>query len=334
MKQLISIIVPIYNAEKYLERCLNSLRNQTYTNLEILLIDDGSNDNSASICLEFVNSDERFRYYYQENKGVSAARNCGLKLSNGEYVGFCDGDDWIDEDMYEVLLNLALDNNADISICSIYRDYLYQYDKQNGDEYKIILKPREAIAEMNKGELFAGHLVNKLCKRSVIRDIYLNENISMMEDMVFMWEAFHRSKLVAFQNVKKYHYFQISASLSHIYRKSYWSIQEACNCMLKMMEKNYPENLLFARRTVLFGNTILAARISEAGKLGKKEYKLIMLEINRNYSKKAADMLPKGDRKKLYVLRYNRLIFNLYIYAAMKKRTLQNMKHSFNLIGE
>lgn len=115
MNNLISIIVPVYNAEAYLEKCVESLINQTYRNIEIILINDGSNDSSERICLKFANEDKRVKYFKQSNSGAAAARNKGLDNASGNYIGFVDSDDFVDEDMFEVLLKFALDNDADAS---------------------------------------------------------------------------------------------------------------------------------------------------------------------------------------------------------------------------
>ena len=118
MEPLISVIVPIYNAEQYIDRCIKSILKQTYSNLEVLLIDDGSSDGSSSICKQYELSDNRVHYYHQHNSGVSAARNKGLDIAKGEYIGFCDADDWIESDMYEVLYSMINSSQSDIAICS------------------------------------------------------------------------------------------------------------------------------------------------------------------------------------------------------------------------
>lgn len=113
----ISIIVPIYNSEAYLEKCLFSLQAQTYSNLEVLMIDDGSTDRSAEICIKYSNADKRFQYYYQENQGQSAARNHGLQRANGDIIGFCDSDDWVSPDYYDLLCRPLTDSLCDCAIC-------------------------------------------------------------------------------------------------------------------------------------------------------------------------------------------------------------------------
>ena len=119
---LISVIIPVYNVEAYLQRCIESVMNQTYCNLEIILVDDGSTDGSSQLCDKYVNLDQRFRVLHKKNAGVGEARNDGLKMSTGEYIAFLDPDDWIDRDMYSVLMTAIQEENAQAAFCSFYRE--------------------------------------------------------------------------------------------------------------------------------------------------------------------------------------------------------------------
>lgn len=114
-KPIISIVVPVYNAGNYLCQCIESLRAQTYVNIEIILVDDGSKDHSREICLEFAEKDQRIHYYYQNNAGAAVARNNGIAHATGDYIGFVDSDDYIDSDMYEVLLDAIVKNDAQVA---------------------------------------------------------------------------------------------------------------------------------------------------------------------------------------------------------------------------
>lgn len=144
ISDLISVIVPVYNVEKYLPQCISSILNQTIQNLEIILVDDGSLDNSGKICDDFSKNDNRIIVVHKENGGLSSARNAGLKIANGNYIGFVDSDDWLDENMYETLLKLINDTNADISYCNFFRT-------ANGNE-KISPINNEIIESFNNIE--------------------------------------------------------------------------------------------------------------------------------------------------------------------------------------
>ena len=122
MEKTISVIVPIYNVEKYLDRCLKSIINQTYKNLEIILIDDGSPDNCGTICDEYAKKDNRIKVVHKDNGGLVKARNTGLDIATGEYISFIDPDDWIELNMYEEMIKIADETNTDIVRCGYYRD--------------------------------------------------------------------------------------------------------------------------------------------------------------------------------------------------------------------
>ena len=131
---LISVIIPVYNIEPYIERCIRSVIAQTYKNLEIIVVDDGSTDNGGRICDKIAAEDSRIKVIHQPNNGLSAARNTGIKESHGEYIGFVDGDDFIDSDMYEYLYALISDNHADISFCRFRRYDFPDAWKYNNEE--------------------------------------------------------------------------------------------------------------------------------------------------------------------------------------------------------
>lgn len=117
MSAKISIIVPVYNIEKYIVRCIESILNQTYSNLEIILVDDGSTDSSGGICDEYAKKDDRIVVIHKVNGGLSDARNAGLKVVTGDYIGYVDGDDWIDSTMYEDMLSVMEAKDIKLSIC-------------------------------------------------------------------------------------------------------------------------------------------------------------------------------------------------------------------------
>ena len=146
---LISIIIPVYNVEKYLAKCLDSVLNQTYKNLEIILVDDGSKDNSGAICDEYAKRDNRIIVVHQKNSGVSKARNLGMSMATGDYIGFIDSDDTIEANMYEVLLKNAIESGAEISYCGLKQIQLDgKIDYSNNTLEKRVVKKEEAIKDI------------------------------------------------------------------------------------------------------------------------------------------------------------------------------------------
>ena len=182
----LSIIVPIYNVEAYLPRCLDSILAQTFTDFELILVDDGSPDRCGEIMEEYAAQDGRIITVHQENLGVSAARNAGLRLAQGTYIGFVDPDDWIDPEMYVVLLAMMKETGSDLGICD-WRDSYPNGGKQDHlASVKTLLDQEELIKE-----LFAvprsvgGSVCNKLFKRALIRDLF-DETLTICEDNVFL----------------------------------------------------------------------------------------------------------------------------------------------------
>ena len=188
-KALISIIVPIYNVEKYLRQCLDSVLNQTYQNFECLLINDGSPDNSAGICKEYVDKDARFHYFEKENGGLASARNFGIKYSKGKYITFIDSDDWVESDYLEVLHSKIKEYNTDFVISSYKKFdmdedcfYLHIWDQ---DYYERIWTSQELLSQLPNLENYDGSYTvswGKLFKRSLFDEILFNEQRKFGED--------------------------------------------------------------------------------------------------------------------------------------------------------
>ena len=160
----ISIIVPIYNIEKYLPRCLESILAQTYKNIEVILVDDGSVDNSGMIADTYARNDQRIIVIHQVNKGVSAARNAGLDLATGDYIGFVDGDDYIEPDMYEILMRIIDEQQVDIAHCGYQMVYPSRIDYYYNTREKQKMNREEGVFELLKGRKIEPGLWNKLYK--------------------------------------------------------------------------------------------------------------------------------------------------------------------------
>ncbi len=208
MKEIISVIIPIYNMEKYLTRCLDSVINETYKNLEILLINDGSTDNSEKICLEYAEKDKRIKYFYKENGGQGSARNMGLDIATGDYIAFVDSDDFIELDMYEILMNNIKQYDADISCC----DGICSFDRVSHDK---------KIREFNNNEIMREHLNNnkgtghspcdKLYRSVIFNDIRFPK-MRAFEDCATIYKVFAKAQKVVYQNVELYHYIERESS--------------------------------------------------------------------------------------------------------------------------
>ena len=206
MKPLVSVIVPCYNSEKYIERCIISILNQTYNNIEIIIIDDGSTDSSLDIIKRLSNNYDNIKYIHQSNSGVSAARNKGLSNANGDYITFVDSDDTILPEMYETLMELIVSHKADISHCSYQRIKGNNIKKLGGTNLVEVYDSKTALAYLLKGEKFSPSICNKLYSKKCISNIRLNTEISINEDYLFNYFLFCNSKKIVYIDKCFYEY--------------------------------------------------------------------------------------------------------------------------------
>lgn len=211
MQQLISIIVPIYNAEKYLERSLTCLLKQTYSNLEFILIDDGSTDNSWRICEKYKKNDSRFKTYHIPNSGASLARKYGLNKSSGEYISFIDADDYIDNKYIEHLYSLILKFKVNISSCKVVRVETEQEINNNYSE-EYLLKFDELMPRFFKYEFWG--FPGKLYKKSIFDNIIF-PSATLSEDYFVMAQLFINEQSMAYTDANLYYYEYHPNSLSH-----------------------------------------------------------------------------------------------------------------------
>lgn len=206
VQNLISVIIPIYNAAPYIERCLLSVVNQTYRNLEIIIVNDGSTDNTGEIIDRFAKIDERIIVIHKENTGVSDTRNRGLDIARGDYVGFVDGDDEAHLDMFEFLLANARKYNADISHCGFELVNPDQTIPINGTGVVVVQNRSESITSLLQGKLFEPSNWNKLFKRELLNGLRYAIDIRINEDLLFNVEAFNQCERAVYEDVVKYRY--------------------------------------------------------------------------------------------------------------------------------
>lgn len=209
---VVSIIVPVFNVARYLDDCVESLVKQTYQKLEILLIDDGSTDNSGLLCDKWAQRDSRIKVIHTLNHGVSHARNIGLQNARGDFIGFVDADDWVEHDMYEKMLKFMLETQTDICVSAYVKDTNNNIERpfrtlpsQVFLRDEIILQTFRHVSS-TKEKIISWELWDKLFSKKVVKNIRLNEKITMGEDALFYWEALSKSNKIAYLPLYKYHY--------------------------------------------------------------------------------------------------------------------------------
>lgn len=295
MKQLISVIIPAYNIEQYIERCLESVCGQTYSRLEIIVIDDGSTDGTGNIIDELAKKDSRIITIHKENGGVSAARNTGLDIAKGDYIGFVDGDDIIESDMYELLLRNALKYQADISHCGYQMVFPNRVDHYYNTGEVRIQNQYEGVYDLIKADKVEPGLWNKLYKRELVSAHRLDNKIKINEDLLYNYILFKEAKISVFEDVSKYHYMirSNSASTSKINKNK---LEDPLLVLQKMMKQETGETyqLLEKRYTYLLEKVVsmksskLDDELVEIYKKRRDELRSIIKshDLKANYTKK------------------------------------------------
>lgn len=209
---MISVIIPVYNTGRYLPALIESIENQTYQDLEIVFINDGSTDGSESILDAFALKDSRVKVIHQKNGGVSAARNAGLDVATGDYITFADSDDTLEPDLYETLMALVKEYHVEISHCSYNRIQNGQV-KPVGNTGKIYLHTQvEALRELTCGSLFTGGCWNKLYSRELFDGIRFDPSLKLSEDELINFQVFSRVDTIVYRDVSKYNYVDSTTS--------------------------------------------------------------------------------------------------------------------------
>lgn len=209
---VVSILIPAYNTGAFIGKCLDSVVNQTYQKLQIVIIDDGSIDNTPDICNLYSEKDNRVEFYTQENQGVAATRNNLLQKVKGDYVLFVDADDWIESDMVEYLVSTAVKYYSQITMCDRVFNETMPFIVHPTES---VLNKEEAIKDFLYHEYFVGSLCNKLIKASIIGNTLFDPRISYGEDALFVWNILQNVDTVAVSDKQLYHYRMNQESISH-----------------------------------------------------------------------------------------------------------------------
>ena len=206
---LISIVVPIYNVEQYLKRCVDTIINQTYKNIEIILVDDGATDNSGKICDEYIQKDNRIKVIHKENGGLSDARNVGLENANGKYIAFIDSDDYISKDFIQKLYKFCIENGCEIAQCSYQRVYDNSSisENTNAEIVTTIMNRNEAILKMFASKNSEYTVAwNKLYKTSLFNSGIRYPKGMLHEDEATTYKLFYEAKKIVVTNEELYYY--------------------------------------------------------------------------------------------------------------------------------
>ena len=315
-KTVVSILIPAYNVASFLPKCLETVLGQTYTDLQVVVVDDGSKDDTLTVANTYSAKDARLEVYHQENQGVAATRNHLLDRVKGDYVLFVDADDWIESDMVEYLMNVAQNHSADFVMC----DHVINDAESSREEPNVFeLDQEHAIVDFLHHDYFIGALWNKLFKREVTEGIRFNERIWYGEDALFTWGVLQRTQRVVVSSKQLYHQYMNEESISHQafgYKKltghKTWAI------LTNEVEEKWPQYTNLVHGVFARSDMHLLQAAAQSRYLKDEHIKELQRNVRKNY--KYLKPLLKHDFKKLM---YATMIMYWYgfgkIYYALNK---------------
>lgn len=275
---LISVIIPVYNVEKYLSKCLDSVIRQTYKNLEIIVIDDGSTDSSAELCDKYSKTDSRIKVIHQKNGGLSFARNIGLSIAKGDYIGFVDADDWIHPDMYRHLIGIIEKYQADISTVEPIKVTNDVALEERYPEIKIVTFTQQEYAKMYfkiGTQKILYYVWNRLYKRELFEKNHFNKKFSIGEDVVASYKAWSKAHTIVVSNQPMYYYRQQSGMTSS-FNTDFFLLTDVWDTIVELTNRRTPEYHEYA---VINRNRINFTLLMELALSGEYKNKLYKKEI-------------------------------------------------------
>ena len=302
MSKTVTVVIPIYNVEKYLNRCIESVAGQTYKNLEIILVDDESPDNCPKICEDWKNRDNRIKVIHKKNGGLSSARNAGLAMAGGRYIGFVDSDDYIKNDMYEKLLKCIIDYNADISVCGVVNDHLImkkEFKYYNG--IKVFSTSDEILDSYFKYPYLGDTCWNKLYKADLWENFRFPE-MKCREDIAILYKIyFSCKKIVRMGDCKYIQYIRPGSTEQKAFTEDKLISIDIAKNQVKYIKVNYPKYYKNVEDIVLRRYVDCLEEIVSGGYLKNKcifdkvlnDYKLELNHFNTNSSERYNDPLKK-----------------------------------------
>lgn len=314
---MISVIVPIYNVEKYMNRCIESIRCQTYTDLEIILIDDGSTDTSPQICDNWANKDSRIRVIHKSNGGLADARNAGIEVAKGEYISFIDSDDYIEKDMLTLLFNSLISEGADIAVCGINYVTNGTIERISCLNYPHIYSREEALKLHLSSNTFNASACNKLYKRYLFNNIRFPKG-KKFEDTAIMAFLFDFANKISHIADPKYYYVYRIGSLTKVKfsMKDFDLIEIEENILRYFSDR--PELYKLAYRNVVFAHFVCVDKIIlyQCKEQFEEEFKESISFIKRN----VVTILSARSIETKYKIKTLILILGVRLYSAFMFR--------------
>lgn len=316
----ISVVIPVYNVEKYLKRCVESVRKQTLRELEIILVDDGSTDSSGKICDELAEMDSRIIVIHQKNNGLSSARNTGIENATSQYIGFVDSDDYIEEDMYETLYMNIVENDADLAMCDLFHCYEGKKIKKNLVNEKCVLNSEQAIKMVMEAKKTSVTAVNKLYKKKLFDDVKYPEG-KLSEDAFVIVDILLRAKKIVFTSEQKYYYVHRKGSITTSeFKEKDLNVIEAYSKNYKLIEENYPAIIDVAKMRCMWAHFyVLDKMMLSTCNVDKDIEDKVIKELRKNYRFIISDTrFNKGRKIAMTLLMINRNLYKMCVFMNRK----------------
>lgn len=320
MDNKISVIIPVFNIESYIKRCVDSILSQTYPNIEIIIVDDGSTDNSGRIIDDIASTNSSIRVLHKKNGGVTSARLEGVKIASGDWITFVDGDDYIEPDMYEVLMKKAIDYQADISHCGYQMVFPSRVDYYYNTHKQIIQNNQKGLIDLLSGSFIEPGLCNKLFKTKIVTTIancnVMDSSIKINEDLLLNYYFFKESKKSVYFDFCPYHYIVRtgSAANSEVSRHFLYDPIEVQKTILKDVSNNKElTNIVFGR---LAGTYINGAAMTNPD---REAYIDEYIKMCRQELKRIKAPFLSGNMSKILKIRYRLCSFSPDLYRVVHK---------------
>ncbi|MCL1982891.1 MAG: glycosyltransferase, partial [Clostridiales bacterium] len=331
IQPLISVVVPIYKVEPYLRQCIDSIIAQTYKNLEIILVDDGSPDDCGKICDEYARGDHRIIVVHKENGGLSDARNAGIEIANGEFITYIDSDDWVAYDMIEFLYRNLISHDADISTCGIFDVYKNEIIPKCKNLEVQVFESEQAVFECFKGEKCVVSACAKLYRKNIF-DYTRYPTGKYYEDLLVIIDVFYLAKVIVINTDSKYYYRQRIGSTIHTeYGQTKVELIDAWEQVLRTVEDKYPALSSIVKTKLLIAKlAVLRSMISNKNYRDTANFKKMLSTYRKNYWQylKCESFNLKG-KIMLTSIKVNVKIYEMLNRAEARKKEILKRKIMF-----
>lgn len=328
----LSVIMPIFNAKQFLEPTIESILNQDFKDFELLLIDDGSTDGTTEICEKYAKHDKRVEFYKKANEGVSKTRNLGIEKATGEFIYFVDADDYVESNMFTILMNNIQNNNADISMCG----YRIIEEKSTIEYYgtnkQYSYNKHEAIKIFLKEEQFGVALWNKIFRKKVIEDLRFDEKLRINEDKWFLINAILNSDKIIYKDDILYSYIKrTSSATSGKFSRRFMDVLDVNNRIINLMKNYDEESKRLASVNALINNMIVYRKLifSKNYREYEKEKRIIRENIVKKENISLNKYLNKFNLLEFILINKFNILYKPAIYILKKNNIVKKIKNKY-----